>query len=496
MLYIRMLLTIAVSLYTSRIVLSTLGETDYGIYNVVGGVVSFFAFLNTCMSGATSRFLTVEMKQGNHKRLHETFCTALMIHVTIAIIVFIFAESIGLWFLNNKLNIPDDRMFAANIVYQCSVLSMMVTITQVPYNATIISHEKMDIYAYIELLNVFLKLGIVYLLLIGDFDKLILYSVLILIVNIFIASTYRIYCIKNYLETHFKFILIPQILRPMLTFSVWDLYGNMSVSARQQGLSVIINIFFGTVLNAACGIASMVQGVISHFSANILLAFRPQIIKKYAASDYMNMQKMMENAIKLSTLMLLCITMPLISEINYVMNLWLETPPIYATSFCKILLIMNIIGILNSSCTTAIHATGNIKLLSFSAGTVAIMNLPIIYIAFKYFTNEPQYAYYILLFSAIIMITISLIILKRNIPQLSVISIIKTFIFTIFAGIITYIPLIILKQYMPEGFTRLTMTILIYITLLLTYSYYLLLTSDNRKYIKDFIYKKFNLRIK
>lgn len=204
LLYVRMLISILVSLYTSRVVLNTLGVEDYGIYNVVGGIIAMFTFLNASMSGATSRFLTYEIGHGDSQKLKDTFSSALIIHIGIAIVIFIIAETIGLWFLTNKLVIPEDRMFAAHIVYQFSILSMMINVTQVPYNAAIIAHEHMDVYAYVELLNVFLKLGIIYLLLISNIDKLILYGILVFIVSLLIAMIYRLYCIKKFNECNMR----------------------------------------------------------------------------------------------------------------------------------------------------------------------------------------------------------------------------------------------------------------------------------------------------
>ena len=249
MLYIRMFISMLVGLYTSRVVLATLGVEDYGIYGVVGGVVAMMGFLNASMSGATSRFLTFELGRGDKDRLAKTFSSALIVHIAIAIIVFILAETVGLWFLCNKLNIPEGRMEAAHWVYQFSILATMLSITQVPYNATIIAHEKMDVYAYMEILNVSLKLLIVYLLCIGNFDKLILYASLMLAVSILIMMVYRIYAIRQFPEAHFHWIWDKTYLRPLLSFSGWDLYGNACVIARQQGTNFLINIFYGVVFN-------------------------------------------------------------------------------------------------------------------------------------------------------------------------------------------------------------------------------------------------------
>ncbi len=299
-LYARMLLSMAVSLYTSRVVLEVLGVDDYGLYSVTGGVVAMFAFINGSMSGATSRFLTYEMGLGNAERLRDTFNSALLVHIGVAAIILVFAETIGLWFLNCKLSIPEESMTAANWVYQFSIVASLVTITQVPYNACIIAHENMNVYAYIEIANVLMKLGIVYLLVVIGGNKLIIYGILVLVVNIIVASLYRIYCLRKFSESHFRYVFDKSILKPMLSFSGWDLYGNMCVTARTQGIVMLINVFFGVAVNAAASIATTVFSTLSSFASNIIMAFRPQIIKQYAAGESEEFNKLLMNCIKFS----------------------------------------------------------------------------------------------------------------------------------------------------------------------------------------------------
>lgn len=483
-LYIRMLLSIVISLYTSRVVLQVLGEENYGIYGLVGSVVAMFTFLNTAMSGATARFLTHEMAKGNKEKLRDTFNSALIIHIGIALLILVLAETIGLWFLHNKLVIPEERMFAAEIVYQLSIASMVITITQVPYNAVIIAHEKMDIYAYVELLNVTLKLVIVYILLIGNFDKLILYAILVLCVSALIAFIYRIYCVKHYDETHIRFVYRPAIIKPMLGFSLWDLYGNMSITIRQQGTNFVLNIFFGVIINAASGIATMVQGIISGFSGNILQAYRPQIIKSYAVKEYARMENLISNAIKFAVLMLMIISVPLCIEIDYIMTLWLGDVPQYAPIFCRILLIMNIFGIINNILTISIHATGKVKKLSFMAGTIALLNLPVIYILFRFFTKSPEYAYYILLCSAALMIIIELILIRSLIPSLNIIKIAWTCLNTILAGMISIVPTIPIITGMEPSIIKVLTITTVYFIVLIAYCYFIILSNENRQQIK------------
>lgn len=417
-LYFRMLLSMVVSLYTSRVVLNTLGVEDYGIYNVVGGVVAMFGFLNASMSGATARFLSFELGRGDFLQLKKTFSSALIIHIGIALTILIIAETLGLWFLNHKLVIPADRMYAAQWTYQFSILSTLITITQAPYNASIIAHEKMTIYAYVEILNVSLKLLVVYLLVIGNFDKLILYGFFIFTVSSLIALIYRLYCIRHFNECRFHWIWDASILKPLLSFSGWDLYGNMSVTVRQQGMNMLLNIFWGPLLNSANGVATAVQGAILGFSSNIIMAAKPQIIKSYAESNISRMKILMYKIAKYSCILMICISVPMIIEMETILAVWLKTVPPYSVSFCRILLVVNCITTINICLNIGIHATGNIKLLSFLNGSFSLMVPVIAYIVFK-IGAQPEWGYIIALILAFITIFTSLQILKKQIKGFS-----------------------------------------------------------------------------
>ena len=417
-----------------------------------------FSFLNTSMSGATSRFLTYEMGKGNNERLDQTFSSAMIVHIGIALIVFILAETVGLWFLINKLVIPEERMTAAHIVFQLSILSMMVTITQVPYNASIIAHEKMDVYAYVELLNVFLKLGIVYILLIGNFDKLILYAALVFGVSLLIATIYRIYCIRHFKECHIQKGLHKNIIKPMLSFSCWDLYGNMSVSFRSQGVTMLLNMFFGPLLNAANGIATNVHGIILGFANNVIVAFRPQIIKEYAAENIQRMSYLIENALKFTLALYLLIAIPLFFEADYVLQLWLKNVPAYTSYFLRIILICSFFKLGNNIMNIAIHATGRIKRVSFISGTVFLLNIPLMYIVMKLGGNA-YIAYGTLILIDIITTALGIGIAKSLIRQLNVkIFVTKGFLLNALLVLFVSVPLIFITTKMEVSFVRLVIT--------------------------------------
>ena len=482
MLYIRMFISMLVGLYTSRVVLATLGVEDYGIYGVVGGVVGMMGFLNASMSGATSRFLTFELGKGDKERLAKTFSSALIVHIGIAIVVLILAETVGLWFLSNKLNIPAERMQAAHWVYQLSILSAMFGITQVPYNAAIIAHEKMDVYAYVEILNVSLKLLIVYLLCIGNFDKLILYASLMLAVSILIMMVYRIYAIRQFPEAHFHWIWDKTYLRPLLSFSGWDLYGNACVIARQQGTNFLINIFYGVVFNAASGIATTVQGTISGLAFNIILAFRPQIIKQYAKGNVEDMSKLVGNAVCFTTILFGCMSIPLILETHYIMKAWLGVIPEKSEIFCQILLIASFLGLLNNIWNTCIHATGKIKEISIFSGTFFLISLPIIYVVFQ-FKAPVESAYLVFILSIVFVNVSNLLIIKKKIPKLKLNFVFLNYIKVIIVLMASYYITSLFKAQMQETFIRLLVDCFICWIIVFASSFIFILNQKQKKSI-------------
>lgn len=382
-----------ISLYTSRVVLQVLGVEDYGIYAVTGGFVMAFSFINNAMAGATSRFITYEIGKCDKKRTRDTFTMAFYEHLIIALIILVLAETVGLWFVNNKLVIPETRMFAANWVYQMSIFSMLIRITQTPYMACVMAYERMDIYAYVELLNVFLKLGVVFLLMAVDADKLILYSSLVLGVYLLIATIYRVYCIRKFEESHLQLICKKDILRPMLTFSGWDFYGHLSDMSRNQGVVIVQNMFFGPVVNAASNIATTVQSVIVGFASNVNMSIRPQIVKYFAAGECQEMVHLVHNAIRINALILMLVTIPLLCELDFVLHIWLGEVPNYTVIFCSFMLIYNLLGNMSSVLTMGIQATGNLKRQTLINATLYILVVPFSYFAFKY-GNEPWLSYF------------------------------------------------------------------------------------------------------
>lgn len=378
-----MILIMGISLYTSRIVLNTLGVKDYGTFNVVGGVVTMFGFFNGAMASATQRFLSYEIGRKDYIQLRKTFNATQIIHIGIALIIFSFAEIVGLWFVNNQLNLPDGRMEAARWVYHFSVLSFMVSIIQVPYNAVILARERMSVYAYVSILEVLLKLLIVFMLTWIAFDKLKLYGILLLVVSVVIAVVYRIYVLKHFAEARFKFIKDKTLYKTLISYSGWNLFGGIAMVAKNQGISIILNIFFGTVVNAAQGIANQVYGAINSFVANFQMASNPQIVKSYAATDNEYMTNLIIRTSKFSFYLLFILTLPVLLEIDFILKLWLKIVPKYTSIFTILILINAWVDSISGPLITAVQATGKIKTYQIFVGIIFMLNLPVSYLLFK-----------------------------------------------------------------------------------------------------------------
>ena len=377
LLYVRMILLLLVSLYTSRIILQTLGVEDYGIYNVVGGVVAMFAFLNGAMAGATQRFLNFSLGKNDKKEVNEIFNTSIIIHLIIALSVIVLAETVGLWFMYNKMVIPANRFEAAFWVFQCSVLSMAVNMMSVPYNAVIIAHEKMGAFAYISLLEAILKLLIVYVLIVAGWDKLKLYACLLLLVSISIRMVYSSFSKRHFEETKFKWIWNKARIKEMGTFACWNLIGNLALIAVTQGLNMVLNVFFGPIVNAARGVAVQVQNVIQQFATNLQMAINPQITKSYAKGDMKYLETLVCGSSKFSFFLVFLLSLPILIMAEQVLSYWLVTPPEYSASFLRIILLSILIDGLSNSLGTTISASGKIRKYQLINGLSMISILPI-----------------------------------------------------------------------------------------------------------------------
>ena len=395
-LYVRMLFTMGISLFTSRVVLQTLGVEDYGISSVVGGVISMFTFINAAMVSSTQRYLNFELVRGDANQLRSVFSTSLQIHALIALAIIVLSETVGLWFLNEKLVIPEARMTAAMWVYQCSILSCAVSIMSTPYNAVIVAHEKMSAFAYISILDVSLKLLVVYLLVVLPFDKLIILAILNLLVQLFIRYIYTIYCHRHFPESYFQFRFNKTLFKEMFGFAGWSFWGNLAAILYTQGLNMMLNIFFGPIVNAARGIAVQVQSAVQQFVGGFQTALNPQITKNYASNNLPQMHSLMFRSARFSFLLLFFLSLPVLMETNFILTLWLKTVPDDAVIFTQIMICISLIYTTANPCIIANQATGKVKIYQMVVGGILLLILPISYVVLK--LGAPAYSVFIVHF--------------------------------------------------------------------------------------------------
>lgn len=413
-LYFRMMLIMGVALYTSRIVLKTLGIEDFGIYNVVGGIVTMFTFLNGSLGSATSRYITFELGKKNYERLNQVFNVAFLIHIAIGFIVVLLAETVGLWFFYEKMCIPENRMGAAFWVYQISIITCFFSLTQVPYNAAIIAHENMKIYAWVGIVEVICRLCIVYLLLVSPIDKLVFYALLLCLLQVGVMIFYRCYCKKHYKESNIRIYKEKGLYKEMFGYAGADLIGNISVLAQGQGLNLLLNVFFGPVVNAARGVAYQVQGAVTQFSGNFMTAVRPQIIKSYAEGDITGMMKLVKDSSCASFYLMWIISFPIMLEADYILSLWLGKYPDHTVSFLNLILVLCLIQTLKTPRSTVFHATGKLKFVNMIVGGILCAAFPLAYLFLK-LGMSPESVFWAANISMLFSEIASVIVLKKYI---------------------------------------------------------------------------------
>lgn len=491
-LYFRMMLIMGVTLYTSRVILEKLGVEDFGLYSVVGGVVTMFAFLNGSLSGATSRFITYELGKKNYKRLKENFNASLLIHIVIAVLIVFLAETIGLWFLYNKMIIPPQRFDAALWVYQISILTSVFSITQVPFTAVIIAHENMKIYAYVGIVEVLGKLFIAYAISFSPFDKLVFYALLLFVLQITIMLFYRLYCGRKFAECKLKICKDVVLYKQMFSFAGSDMIGSIAVLAQGQGLNLLLNMFFGPVVNAARAIAYQVQGAITQFSQNFMMAVKPQIIKQYAVGNIKEMMTLVELSSCFSFYLLLMISLPICLEVNFILTLWLGSFPAYTEIFIILVIIICLIQALKTPRSSVFHAMGRLKLVNLVVGGILCLAFPL-----SYFFLKSGYSPHIVFVSAIITLIISelasVIILRKYL----VFSILKYFknvhLRCFFVSILSFFSLFVLRDFIHQGLFRLIYTIFLSILIVGFLSLYLGIDKKIRNRL--FVFIKDSIRV-
>lgn len=381
--YLRMFVTVGISFYTSRVVLKNLGVSDYGVYDVVGGFVSMFYIITTAMSGSISRFLTVELGANNPKRLNDTFCMSINIQLLFAAVVVILGETIGLWFINSQLEIPSDRMMAANVIYQFVIVSFITELVGLPYLALVIAHEKMNLYAIIQVLSVVLKCALALLLALSPIDRLVFYAVGMFVVTIICQFIYIIYCRTKFSECQYHLVHERELFRQMFSFGGWTLLTGASSILKSQGLNILLNMFFGTVINAAYGVARQLEGHVRAFSKNFLIAIYPQITKSYAEGDSSRSCSLVYKGTKYAFILLFIIGLPVMLEADTFLAVWLVEVPEYTAVFVQLTIILSLIEVLLIPVGYINQATGDIKKFQIVSSIAQFVVLPVGYLLLK-----------------------------------------------------------------------------------------------------------------
>ena len=489
MLYLRMFLVLVVGLYTSRVVLSTLGVEDFGVYNAVGGVVGMLSFLNSTMSGATSRFIAYELGRGDEVRLRQTFNSAFLVHIGIALLIFLVMETAGLWFLNHRIVIPEGRMPSARFVFHASIFTSMLGIMNVPFNACIIAHEKMDIYAYVEIFRVLAKLGIVFLLPVLLFDKLILYSLMMMVVTASIILINNTYCRHHFSESKVTGKYDKAIVKEMLSFSMYNLFGNFGSVFNRQGIIILINNFFGVVANAASSLATTVANMVSSFANTMITAFRPPITKSYSSGNFSGVESYTLMALVLAVYLFALVGIPAGIEMEKLIDLWQEIVPENTVLFSRIILLCTLFGIIRYIVTITIHATGKVKMMSLCNGIILTLNPVLIYIAFK--SSAPVYWAYLLYMTAnMTLAVISIILMTKYVPEISRGKVFWYIIRGLIISALVYVAVFILVRHLPPTISRIILTTAVSSVLLTLIYYFLCLNGDQREMVKEYIVRK------
>ena len=489
LLYFRMFFIMAVTLFTSRVVLSALGVEDYGIYNVVGGIVAMMGVLNGAMSVSTQRYLTFELGRGDMVRLKQTFSLCLTIFFLLSIILFVLAETIGLWFLNTQLVIPQERMAAANWIYQFSILSCISSLITMPYNAAIIAHERMNVYAYVGIIEVILKLVIVYLILILPADRLISYGFLFMVSHFIVTGIYIGYCMSKFEETRYCWYWEKPLFKELISYSGWNLFGSLSSIVKGQGLNILLNMFFNPAVNAARGIAFQINAAITQFFTNFYTAVRPQITKYYAQGNMGEMQKLIFRSSKLSFYLIMLISLPIIIEAPYIVNLWLGQLPEYVVPFTRLIIAISAVDCMATPLMTAAHATGNIRLYQSSVGTMTILNVPISYIFLK-LGYSPLMVFYISLAIAVICLFMRLWIVRRLMEFPVMEYIVKVFGTCLMVCAISLILPLAAHLMLEESFISVVMVCLISLLSSIVGIYFIGMDNKEKQFVWEVINKK------
>ena len=481
----------AIGIYSSRVILQALGVDDYGLYGAIGSIVAMFTIINGVLSVGTSRFLTFELGRNDFEKLRKTFSVSLAMHTAMALILFVLLETIGLWFVNSRMNIPAGREFAANVVYQLSIISCMLSLTQVPYTACIIAHEKMDVYAYVGIVEVTFKLLLVILLLYVPFaDNLIAYAIILAIWSIGLQIWYRYYCYRRFSETHLMIVKDKAIYKSMLSYSLWDFVGQFCATGNSQGLNILINMFFGVTVNAARAIAFQVENAITQFSNNFMTSVNPQIVKNYACGNKDRFFQLIYEAGRYSYYLLFMVSLPIFLEADYILQLWLVEVPEYTSLFLRFIIAITLVRVIARPLINGVHATGNVKVLNLTSGVYSAGSfLPAVYVFFK-LGFPVWWCFIIQSFNASICTMLEIRALYKQVPFDVKDYLKKVYVWPISVSLIACVPSSLIVYNVESSFVRLCITIIIGIVSTLFCVYYLGIDKKTRNKVLNVVNSK------
>lgn len=454
-LYIRTFITMAISIYTSRIVLDALGVEDYGIYNVVGGFVAMLSMFMNSLSASSQRFFAYEMGQSN-PRLKKVFSVTISVHVIIAFTILLFFETIGLWFLNCKMNISPDRMFAANWVFQCSVFSFVINMVSIPYLASIIAHEKMGAFAFVSIYEAVAKLALAYSLTVMGYDKLIAYAIGMLLIAVSLRLIYSWYCHGKFSECRFSLMYDKVLYRKLLSFTGWNVFGASAGILNTYGINILVNLFFDVTLNAARGIADQVSHAVNAFAGNFTMALNPQITKNYSTGNYSYMVQLIYRGAKYSAYLLWLFSLPIILKVDYILGLWLVEVPPYAPLFVNLSVLYAICNALSLTIYYGILACGNIKAYHVVVTTINLTAFPLCYLTF-YLGWGPEWGYLSSIIAMLLSLLGRIMMLNRQLPLFTLWGYIRYVLIRVLCVLgFSYIFAFFVFSYMPKVGNRLS----------------------------------------
>lgn len=486
-LYIRMGLVLIVSLFTTRIVLQSLGVEDYGIYNAISGFVSMFAFLNTSMSNGIQRFYNFSLGRETYYSVKDVYNSAIRIQVLLAVVLVLLLESIGVWYMHTKMVIPIERFKTAMIVFQLSLISLLIIVLQIPYSAAIMAYEKMDYYAYVSIFDVMAKLGVAYAIKSSSEDRLLLYGLLSMLVSVLGFFFYYIYAKTRFKDLVFVFRVKKQLFRPMLSFSGWNVFGSFAYMLKNQGVNLLLNFFFGPIVNAARGVSSMVMSAVHGFQTNVVVAFRPQVVQSYAGGNYARVKQLFYSLSKISFVLMSILSIPIIFEVDSILHLWLgDTIPDYSSIFTILVLVNMVISSLNTPISQVVHATGKMRNYQVGTSLAICLIIPVSWIFLKLGYDAPT-VYWISLFITIINQIVCLVLLKRvfnySYKEYLLRVIMPCCVFLILAIITPFL----ITRFVGQSYVRLFVNSLVSLITSIAIAYVVMLEPSEKILVKTFL---------